>query len=312
MMPPDGYSVRCLDEPEKVYRWTDNELRYYPSGQIASSWNTAWREDLVQIDCTSIPMGSPMSMNFGSLTMSRAADGFSEAEVYSVRCLEEPDKVYRWHESELHHYPSSIIASSWDKDWREALVEMDCANIPKGAPMSVKNLRVSYSWRYFFTKEPIDITTAAPTISPVDNDVLVDLIVEEPIDTTISAPTISPIDGDVLVDLVAEESCELQKVEAGRILTWFEARDYDIERYYLPTKKDLMSHNVRPDRGISVDEWQPVRRLDGVEVDYVQIGTLHSGYRGYRSHYFRGVVPSWGYNNKFYPWRSTYFYACLL
>jgi hypothetical protein len=139
MMPPAGYSVRCLDEPDKVYRWTDNELHYYPTGQIASSWNTAWREDLVQIDCTNIPIGSPMSMNFGSLTMSRAADGFSVTEGYSVRCLEEPDKVYRWHEGELHHYPTGMIASSWDEDWREALVEMDCFNIPKGEPMSDKN-----------------------------------------------------------------------------------------------------------------------------------------------------------------------------
>jgi hypothetical protein len=167
MMPPDGYSVRCLDEPEKVYRWTEFELRYYPSGQIASSWNTAWREDLVQIDCTSIPMGSPMSMNFGSLTMSRAADGFSEVEGYSVRCLEEPDKVYRWHEGELHHYPSGVIASSWDKDWREALVEMDCANIPKGVPMSSRNGDTDLL-RSSTKKEPIVTTTTAPKISPVD------------------------------------------------------------------------------------------------------------------------------------------------
>jgi hypothetical protein len=83
-------------------------------------------------------MGSPMSMNFGSLTMPRAADRFSVTEGYSVICLQEPDKVYRWHEGELHHYPTGTIASSWDEDWREAL-EMDCSNIPKGEPMSNKN-----------------------------------------------------------------------------------------------------------------------------------------------------------------------------
>jgi alpha-tubulin suppressor-like RCC1 family protein len=136
---PDGYSVRCLEEPDRVYRWTEGELRYYPTGQVASSWNTAWREDLVQMDCLDIPIGSPMSMNFDFLTLSRAAKGFSEAQVYSVRCLQEPGKVYRWHEGELHHYPTGIIASSWDEDWREALVEMDCLRIPIGVPMSEKN-----------------------------------------------------------------------------------------------------------------------------------------------------------------------------
>jgi hypothetical protein len=138
-MPPEGYSIRCLQEPDKVYRWTEGELRYYPTGQVASSWNTAWREDLIQMDCVNIPKGEPMSMNFGSLTMSRAADGFSVSEGYSVRCLQEPSKVYRWHEGELHHYPTGMIASSWDEDWREALVELDCSSIPKGEPMSDKN-----------------------------------------------------------------------------------------------------------------------------------------------------------------------------
>jgi hypothetical protein len=138
-MPPEGYSIRCLQEPDKVYRWTEGELRYYPTGQVASSWNTAWREDFIEMDCVNIPMGLPMPMNFGSLIMSRAADGLSVGEGYSVRCLQEPDKVYRWHEGELHHYPTGMIASSWDEDWHEAFVEMDCFNIPKGEPMSDKN-----------------------------------------------------------------------------------------------------------------------------------------------------------------------------
>ncbi len=60
-------------------------------------------------------------------------------EGYSIRCLQETDKVYRWHEGKLHHYPTGMIASSSHEDWREALVEMDCFNIPKGEPMSDKN-----------------------------------------------------------------------------------------------------------------------------------------------------------------------------
>jgi hypothetical protein len=119
-MPPDGYSVICLQEPDKVYRWHEGVLCHYPTGQIASSWNPAWRGDVVEMDCTSIPYGPPMSMNFYSLN--------------SVICLEEPDKVYRLHNGELHHYPTGAIAFSWDKDWRGALVKIDCLDIPIGEP----------------------------------------------------------------------------------------------------------------------------------------------------------------------------------
>jgi hypothetical protein len=61
MMPPEGYSIRCFQEPDKVYRWHKGELHYYPTDQVASSWNTAWHEDLIQMNCVNIPKGEPMS-----------------------------------------------------------------------------------------------------------------------------------------------------------------------------------------------------------------------------------------------------------
>jgi hypothetical protein len=97
------------------------------------------------------------------------------------------------------------------------------------------------------------------------------------------------------------------------ILKWSEARDFDIfiMMYSLPTQQDLKFHNVRPDRGIYVNEWQPVRRLDGVEVDYVQIGT-YNGNSAYMSHYTDlGSVPTWGYNNQNYTFRVDYLFLCL-
>jgi hypothetical protein len=70
---PEGCSILCLEDPDKVYRWTEGELRYYPTGQIASSWNTAWREDIIEMYCTSVPVGIPMTMNyFDRHLMSRA------------------------------------------------------------------------------------------------------------------------------------------------------------------------------------------------------------------------------------------------
>jgi hypothetical protein len=62
-MPPEGFSVICFQDPDLVYRWFGGELHYYPNGQIASSWNTDWRDEIVRIDCHNIPIGTQMSMN---------------------------------------------------------------------------------------------------------------------------------------------------------------------------------------------------------------------------------------------------------
>jgi hypothetical protein len=73
MMPPDGYSVRCVQEPDRIHRSVEGELRPYLNGQIASSWNVNWREELVNIDCDGIVMGTPMSMNFDALPIARTS-----------------------------------------------------------------------------------------------------------------------------------------------------------------------------------------------------------------------------------------------
>jgi gas vesicle protein len=64
--PPDGRSVRCVEDPKRVFRWTDNQLRHYPSGKIASSWDPEWR-DVVSLQCTGLDIASPMSLNYGDL-----------------------------------------------------------------------------------------------------------------------------------------------------------------------------------------------------------------------------------------------------
>jgi hypothetical protein len=74
MMPPEGYSIRCLQEPDLVHRFAEGELHLYPNGLIASSWNANWREDLLDVDCDGIPTGTPMSMNFDALQMARSKE----------------------------------------------------------------------------------------------------------------------------------------------------------------------------------------------------------------------------------------------
>jgi alpha-tubulin suppressor-like RCC1 family protein len=65
-IPPEGSSVRCLQEPNLVHRFAGGKLHLYPNGKIASSWNTNWRKNLLNIDCSGIPTGTPMSMKFNA------------------------------------------------------------------------------------------------------------------------------------------------------------------------------------------------------------------------------------------------------
>jgi gas vesicle protein len=64
--PPEGRSVRCVEDPKRVFRWTDKQLRHYPSGKIASSWDPEWR-DVVSLECAGLDIASPMSLNYGDL-----------------------------------------------------------------------------------------------------------------------------------------------------------------------------------------------------------------------------------------------------
>jgi hypothetical protein len=67
--PPEGLSVRCIEEPKRVFHWTGTELRHYPSGKIASSWDPEWR-DVAPLQCEGLTIGSPMSFNYGALPLS--------------------------------------------------------------------------------------------------------------------------------------------------------------------------------------------------------------------------------------------------
>ena len=110
---PEGTSIQCTNESAgKVYRWTFGELRHYPNGMIADSWNPNWR-DVNYADCTDLQVGSPMTM--GNIL-----------EGHGVRCTDRSDgKVYRWINNELHHYPSGEIARSWNPNWRGDIIDLN-------------------------------------------------------------------------------------------------------------------------------------------------------------------------------------------
>lgn len=60
----EGKTVTC-GGVWKVFRYTNNTLRHYPSAAVAASWNPAWREDIIDLPaemCSTIAQGEPMSM----------------------------------------------------------------------------------------------------------------------------------------------------------------------------------------------------------------------------------------------------------
>eukprot|EP00588_Corethron_pennatum_P034684 CAMPEP_0194346500 /NCGR_PEP_ID=MMETSP0171-20130528/105460_1 /TAXON_ID=218684 /ORGANISM="Corethron pennatum, Strain L29A3" /LENGTH=617 /DNA_ID=CAMNT_0039113631 /DNA_START=99 /DNA_END=1949 /DNA_ORIENTATION=- len=91
-------------------------------------------------------------------------------------------------------------------------------------------------------------------------------------------------------------------------LTWFEAHEYAVSNgYELPTRDDLKNSGVRPERGINTDEWQPVRRVDSIEGDYVNVGTWN-GDSNYISHLDEeriDTLPLWGNTNTAAVYRSS-------
>jgi len=54
-------SVKCTDDPNKVYRYADGQLRWYPNPSVASSWDPNWTK-ITTLNCTNIPKGPTMEM----------------------------------------------------------------------------------------------------------------------------------------------------------------------------------------------------------------------------------------------------------
>lgn len=84
--PPVGFSISCIEDPKRIFRWDElkgvEQLRYYPSGKIATSWDPEWR-DAASIACTGLRMGPQMEMNYGPLPPSnrrpKYIDSFARA-----------------------------------------------------------------------------------------------------------------------------------------------------------------------------------------------------------------------------------------
>jgi hypothetical protein len=135
-----GASVNCKqgteppNMPGGVYRYSgNNTLNYYPTPEIASSWNPNWGST-VDIDCRTYALGETATkFNAASLKNGDAVGCVSGKELPNGV----QGGIYRYvDENVLRWYPNPTIASAWDSSWSSHIKWADCSTYKAGEPMT--------------------------------------------------------------------------------------------------------------------------------------------------------------------------------
>ncbi len=137
---PKGASVGCKTGteppgmPAGVYRYSgNNTLQYYPTPEIASSWNPNWGST-VDINCSTYKLGD-------TATQLNTASFNNGDPVGCVQGRELPNGVqggiYRYvDDNVLRWYPNPTIANAWDPSWHTRIKWSDCTTYKAGEPMT--------------------------------------------------------------------------------------------------------------------------------------------------------------------------------
>jgi hypothetical protein len=85
---PEGTSIQCIGndprgDPASVYRYTNNQIRWYPNKGIAKSWNSNWNKDIKNINCMGISHGADMPANSSYSPTNTSQTGTNAAPVSS-------------------------------------------------------------------------------------------------------------------------------------------------------------------------------------------------------------------------------------
>jgi len=120
--PQEGLSIRC-GGASHIYRWTNNELRYYPSTGVMGSWTNGNLSSTVAF-CSGQKYGKAMTWNTSIIP-----------EGKSLRCSGSVT-VYRWENGHLRGYPSRKTFESCDGNWSK-IGNIDCRGLSFGPPMSM-------------------------------------------------------------------------------------------------------------------------------------------------------------------------------
>jgi hypothetical protein len=126
---PDGM-------PSGVYRYSgNNTIQYYPTPEIASSWNPDWG-NTTEINCSTYKLGE-------TATKLNAASLRNGATVGCISGKELPNGVqggiYRYvDDNVLRWYPNPDIANAWNRKWARRIKWTDCTTYKAGQPMTAK------------------------------------------------------------------------------------------------------------------------------------------------------------------------------
>jgi hypothetical protein len=120
--------------PSGIYRYSgNNTLNYYPTPEIASSWNPNWGST-VDIACNTYKLGDTATkFNAASLKNGDAVGCASGKELPNGV----PGGIYRYvDDNVLRWYPNPDIASAWDPSWSSRIKWSDCTTYKAGEPMT--------------------------------------------------------------------------------------------------------------------------------------------------------------------------------
>jgi len=133
-----GVSIGCKGGtqpqgmPGGVYRYSgNNTIQYYPTPEIASSWNPDWG-NTTEIDCSTYKLGETATKsntnsfkNGDTVGCGSSLPGGVQGGIY--RYVD--DNVLRW-------YPNGEIARAWNRNWSKQIKWSNCSTYKAGEPMT--------------------------------------------------------------------------------------------------------------------------------------------------------------------------------
>jgi len=143
----DGQSLKCRSAvPGKpanaVFRYNNNQLRYYPTAAIANSWNPTPTTAPITVNCSGIPIGPDMPMKPAPIPPAPQVQA-PLVEGQSISCNpaisgKPANSVFRYTNNQLRYYPTSEIANSWNPDQSVAPRIVNCGGLQVGPDMAMK------------------------------------------------------------------------------------------------------------------------------------------------------------------------------
>lgn len=129
MKPMNGSTVQCTQDG-KYYRFESDELKLYPTPEVANTWNPDWKTNVNSMDCSSLKKGQPLSWKPKPLPPNGS----------TIQCYQDKGSNinYRLENGQYRMYPNRDVAKAWNPTWDKTIETVDCSGLKKGDPMSFK------------------------------------------------------------------------------------------------------------------------------------------------------------------------------